>query len=164
MALSAAIEYLLTVKTPEGRQIVSQAGFQVYIQLFPAGQRVVLNIPPAPGDYANILYQIGWSDEVNPGIFHDVLSVQGGNSIEVVLTSDWLREKADLFSIVTAAVPAHEFITNLSGLNQFYESTIAYLSIRNESDFKLVFDKLQHADIGAEVDLLLREFKRVLKQ
>ncbi len=154
MALSQAIEYLLTIKTPEGRQIVRQAVTQVIVPFFLAGRTARYEIPPAPGDYANIVYQFSWSDEVNPNVFRAVVAFNGV-IVDALLTSDWLREKVDIFGIVTRAITAHGSLTNITGLNQFYSHTVHYLSIRSEKDFAMVFDKLQHADISAELNKML---------
>lgn len=158
--LPNAIEYLLTIKTPEGRQIVHQAISQIYVTLFPAGAQLNIEIPPAHGDYANIIYVLRGNDEVLPNIFHVTLAIQGNNAIDAILTSDGLRQEIGAFGIITKSIPARAVITNLSGITQFFSFAIGYLVIRTEADFKMVFDKLQHADIVG----IFSEFQKVLKK
>ncbi len=160
MALSQAIEYLLTIKTPEGRQIVHQAMSQIHVPLFPAGAQLNIEIPPARGDYANIIAILQGSDEVLPNVFQAVITIQGTNTLSAILTSDGLRHSLDTFGIITQSIPARATITNISGITQFFSFAIGYLVIRTEADFKMVFDKLQHADIVG----IFSEFQKVLKK
>lgn len=136
MALSNAVEYLQTIGLLEGRQTVGHSTIQVYQPLFPANSEQKITLPPVSQSYANIIYQIGWSDTMPVNVFRQALETRGRTVFDVILTADFIREYYDMFVVITKPNTVITTIQNLTGLNQFFSMTVKYLSIESEADFK----------------------------
>jgi len=75
-----------------------------------------------------------------------------------VISQLMIQEGADYFIIVTENEPYLGAITNISGLNQYYEGVTAFLNITTERDLKHLYTELERVtDVNAVKLLTLIE-------
>ena len=132
------IEYLLAYERPGGGKIARFGGILITVPIFPAGMTITFSLFPYFNAYANIEFWQRFSPAIVPGALyfdsrHQGIQVQLG-----VFGTTLNSESHNTWIEVTESAPITTTITNISGVNQFFESVDSFLIVDSEADFKLI--------------------------
>lgn len=162
MFLPFAIEYLLTLERPGGGRLLQQAMQQQVIPNFPPNYTVTLSLPPGANTRANIVYFQGFDRNIVPNAFRWSLLQYGTRMSQGILTRGFIETGAACFGIITRTAPAIVTIANLTNLFQWYEGTVAFLSIDTIQDFAMVQDALRRIGTSTKLEELATDCKKAL--
>lgn len=163
MFLPFAIEFLLTLERHGGGRLLQQAMQQQAIPNFPPNYTVSLSIPPGTNTYCNIVYFEGFDRNIVPNAFRWSLMQYGTRMSQGILTRGFIETGAACFGIITRAEPAVITITNLTNLFQWYESTVAFLSVDTIQDFAIVKDALLRIGTSTRLEALADQSRQALQ-
>lgn len=167
--MTPMVEYLLALRRPGGGQLVRYGAIQVTVPVFPPGMSITFALTPYFGSYASIEYWHRFSPSIVPGAFmfassHSGIQLQVG-LIGTVHTS----ESHNTWIEITDSNPVTTIITNVSGVNQFFENVDAFLLVDSEADLEMVREVVRNwgnftaiSDKLDETNRLLREIARGL--
>lgn len=163
MGLPRAIEYLLTLEHPGGAgQLVHTGVTQSIVPVFPPNTSIILSTSPKADDYALLPYYSGFGPAMVPDAFTVYIEQYGAAAYSATITS-WMY--SGLFPIesyipVTQNHPSIVGITNVTTLNQYYESFSFFLRIATEQDWDVIQEALttlvKLEELAKEANGLLR--------
>ena len=137
------VRYLLSLEEEGGRRLVQMGVIQTTIRIMPPGVTVVFDIVPEDGKYAAIYFWHRASPEIIPGVFdwrsqHFGMELLTGPAREASLV-----EGHDVWLVITRSQPIHTVLTNISGLNQFFETIDFMLLVDSEEDLNKIRAEIQ---------------------
>lgn len=135
--ITPMIEYLLALRTPYGGgQLVRFGGLQITIPIFPAGIEISWAIAPYYGSYCSIEYWHRFSPSIVPGSLYYNVSHSGIQLQVGTIGTTFSSESHNTWIEIFESDPISASISNISGLNQFFESNEAFLLIDNEANLE----------------------------
>lgn len=134
------IEYLLALRTPEGGAVVRYGVMLTTVPLFPPGMSITFTLTPYFDAFANIEYWHRFSPSIVPGTILWESSHSGMEIHSGLIRSIAYAEGHNAWLEITDANPIITTITNVSGVNQFFETFDFFLLVDNEENFKVVKD------------------------
>lgn len=166
MALSQAVEYILSLRrqdmgTRPGQQVCYAGGQQVRIPVFPGNTTLPLALYPR--GYMFIVYSAAFGPRMLPGAFYSWMQPYGGITYTAVLDSRLLADSVDFFLVITQNGPWTGGITNLTGLNQYFEEVIQYIDIYAEEDFDIIVRALENRATSAKEEENTRQCAEALE-
>lgn len=161
MILSPAVEYLLSRVDPGGGRPFPQEGTQLLIPIFPPNTTLSLEGYPT-GDYAHIIYGVGFGSNMVPDAFTGYVQIWGGRYVSGTFTTRVLGSEIQGFVWTTMYQPLVFYITNVSGLNQVFELVYTYIRITSEENYFAVLEELRHLGTSAKSEQLAEEANRLL--
>lgn len=154
MSLPYVIQYLESLKTAQGGQLVEPGGFQIYIPSVPPNIQVTYQIVPATGYYAYIGYRLSFDPAMVPLAWRMTIAQWGAQPYTGVLSGDILRDGLEHILVVTVAHPCITYATNLTALNQYACVNGLFVSVANEDDFNTTMDYLEKLGTADATTLL----------
>lgn len=153
MALPYWIETILSLSAPAGGRnpgrLASQVGVEYNIPIVPPGVYTSFIIGPqavaaARGlpIYMIIQYQILFGNMV-PGAFELTITAGGINAYDGTLSGNQLINGVDTIFFHEPDVDVVYYITNLTAMNQYYQSTSSYLIVQNEKNYNELKSQLE---------------------
>jgi len=134
--LGSLAEFILAYRTPDGRGLARLGVVQTTVDMFPPGAAVTYDSYPPYNAYASITYWNRGSPQMVPGAF-ELESYQAGvQQITGNIEQVNLSEGQNVWIEITNDKPARTTITNLSGLNQFFQQWAFYLVVDSPEDLK----------------------------
>lgn len=138
--LTPMVEYLLALRTTAGGggQLVRFGGIQITVPIFPAGMSITWELTPYFGSYCSIEYWHRFSPSIVPGAFlfnstHSGMVTQAG-----ILGTTLLAESHSTWLEITESDPILTTITNVSGVNQFFENVESFLLVDSEDKLQVI--------------------------
>ena len=140
MILTPLVEYLLAVPHPKGGSgnLCRVGMIQTTIPIFPAGLSVTINVYPEYGSYCNIQFRLRWSPVIVPGSFYVSIRHAGMEIPSGIMGATALGDPQSAWLDIRQNSPAQVQYTNISGMNQFYESIAYFLVVQSEDDYHVV--------------------------
>ena len=157
MGLPYFIEYLLTLERPGGGRLTHVGLTQTIIPIFPPATTLNYQSRPRQGMYATIWFKSLFSPVMVPNAFTLWGQQYGAMWMSGTVTQLIIEQGAEYLIMVTEGEPYLGSITNVSGLNQYWEGTTVFLNIASEEDLKLVraeLRKLTSAQANELLDLI----------
>lgn len=161
MGLPYFIEYLLTLERPGGGRLVHIGLTQTIVPAFPPGYTLTYHSAPQNNRYACLWFRSHLSPNIVPGAFTGWGQQYGASLMNGTLSELVVGQQSDYYIIVTDAEPYIGQLTNVSGLNQYFEGVTAYLDIETKEDMKLVRMHLERLT-SSPIEPLVSEAVKVL--
>jgi len=151
MQLPYVIQYLLTLRSPNGDPLVYGGISQEVVPFFPPGQSIRLETNPGK-DYAHLGFFGGVGPAVVPGAFYSVAWQAGGRIHEGIVTGYFAGNDLFHYLVETHARPAVAILTNTSPLVQYYEGYVGFLRVASAEDYELVKDALDRLGTSSKLE------------
>jgi len=142
--MTPLVEYLLAVERPEGGHVTRYGGATTTVPIFPQGLSISYELRPWFGSYASIEFYHRFSPSMVPGAFTFDSISSGVQIISGAIGTIHTMEGNNTWVVITDNDPIITTITNISGVNQFFETGDAFLLIDSESDFDFVKQVIQN--------------------
>lgn len=163
-AITPIIEYLLALTRPGGGKLVRFGGVQITVPVFPPGMSITWAITPYFDAFACIEYLHRFSPSIVPNAFN-FNSTHRGMLLQTGLISTIVTvESHNTWIEVTEQEPITTTITNVSGVNQFFESGESFLIIDSEEDLNFVREVVRNQGALESIPGLLKETNQLLRQ
>ncbi len=151
--MTPLVNYLLATRAvgdPKS-QLCRFAGIQTTIPVWPPGMNFVWQITPDFNSYAAIYYYSRFSPDIVAGVF-DLDIYNRGVSIQAGQVGELQKAEGINYWIeVTVSHPLISDFTNLSPLNQFWDSFDNYILISSEAEYLRVLNIIQEYGMGQGV-------------
>jgi len=139
--MTPLVEYLAAVRSPKGASLVRQGGLQVIVPIFPPASEIAFSLTFS--GYASIAYYHRFSPSMVPGAFtyrsqHSGIELQTGT-----IGTIHLSEGNNYWLVVTKADPITTTISNISGVDQFFETGDSFLIIDSKEDYEEVMNLIR---------------------
>lgn len=147
MGLPTIIEHILSLRRQGGGRLAYNRTSQQIVATFPPATALVPNLVyqiaiPA-NDYVNILYKFQFGQAMNAGAFIINIHEQANSIFVGTITMTIRDEPLDCYVPIFKNSPAQIEVTNLSGINQYYELNSSYIGIATEEDWNFVLQDLK---------------------
>jgi hypothetical protein len=152
--LPYVIQYLETLRRPDGSQICQPGGFQVIIPAVPPNTQIPYTITPATGYYAYIGHRLSWDPAMVPNAWLMTIVQWGAQPYTGFLSGDILRDGLEHIIVVTQSQPCYTYATNTTPLNQYACVTGVLVTIPSEDDYKTAMEALKKLGTAEAVSLL----------
>lgn len=143
--LGPLVEYLLAVRDKAGGQICRMGVTLATVPVFPPGLALTYLSYPPGNSFAGIEFWHDFSPAMVPDVFSVAVSQQG-----LTMTSGTISETGtqhpghNLWIVYTEGDPIRTVITNISGVDQFFEVEYLTLIVDSEAYYKMVLDIVRH--------------------
>ncbi len=159
--LPRIIEYLLSDNLLTSQ--IGQGTDQTVVTIPPL-TRIVLNKLPISNDFADIVYQSVFDQLMVPNVF-SAEAAFGGKTIQSgLITEGIVNAGLDSFVIISSLKPARVTIENLTNLNQYYSSTIFFLTISSKEVLDLIIDLLRRVSTSERSEELLNAISQSVQK
>lgn len=161
--MTNVIEYLLALEKPGGGKLVRYGVMLVTVPVFPPGMSLTFTITPYFNSYASIEYWHRFSPAIVPGTLlwdsrHSGMEICAG-VCGAVATADG----HNLWVEITESDPIITDVTNISGVNQFFETLDFFLLVDTEDDLKIVKEVIRKWGSIGKIEDQLDETNRLLR-
>lgn len=162
--MTPMVEYLLALRLPTGGQLCRFGGLQTTVPIFPANTAITWSIAPYFGSYASIEFWHRFSPAMVPGAFNVVSRHVGLELVTGVIGASWTLESHNFWVEITEANNITTTITNISGLNQFFETFETFLLIDSEANMDYVREVVRNWGAFESVRPTIEETNNILRQ
>lgn len=162
--MTPMVEYLLALRKPGGGQLVRYGAMQFTIPIFPPGMSITWQTYPYFGSYCSIDYWHRYSPAMVPGAFTLVASHAGMVVQAGLVGASILAESHNTWLEITESSPYVVILTNVSGVNQFFEGLESFLLVDSEESLEMVREVVRHWGAYDPVVEALRETNQLLRQ
>lgn len=154
MILAPLAEYLLSYRTPTGRQLARLGVIQTTVDSFPPGTTITWDVFPEFGSFCNIEIYYRVSPSMVPDAFifdiiHQGTEIQAGTAGASIFAQGYTT-----WIVVTRANPLRISVTNISGLNQYLQNSEMFLIIDNQEDYRAVLELAKAWGRAPDYDVL----------
>lgn len=164
MLLPYIIQYLESLMTPHGGQLVEPGGFQIFIPIVPPNTLVPYIISPSLGYYAYIGYRLDFDGTMVPNAFSITLDQWGMRPYSGILTQKIIEFGIDHIIPVTEAEPCHSQALNLTPLNQYACVDGYFVGIHSAEDYQTVMDALRRLGTTTKSEELATQANDLLRR
>lgn len=167
MILPEVIAYLLTLRYPgsgteRGNYVCYRGVIQTLIPALPSGRTVNFTFKPLYGSFAWIVWASRVGTDAVPNCFTGSVVQSGSQPYSGLVTQRGRDDPAEYLAIVTEQEPAYLTITNISPLQQRWETMADFLVIPTQPDMVIVFDALRRLHTSQESEHLLQQAASLL--
>lgn len=162
MGLPYVIEYLVSMRRPDGGHLVNQGIGQIIVPSFPPFSTLNLTNTPWGNEYAYIAFRSQLGAAVLPGCFINEIQQHGNRAYSGTMGSWFTNNSVDGFDIITDAEPSIIRITSISPLNQYWEGVTLFVGINSEDDFHLVLEAIKRVATSVKSEQLQAEANSLL--
>lgn len=162
--MSHLVEYLLAFQRPGGGKLCRLGVIETLIPIFPPGLTITWEILPEFGSYANIEFWYRISPSVVPGVFDWDCTHYGAEIRTGILHSLSTAQGYNVWIEITDQHPIISTFTNVSPVNQFFDSVDFFLVVDSEADLNIIRSivmrwgtSLRQEEGQAETNYLLRQ-------
>ena len=160
--MTPLIEYLMALRRPGGGKLC-RFGVQLFtIPILPPLMSVTVTVTPYFGSYMSIEYWHRFSPAIVPNTVEWTVR-HGGMEIASGLVSQVATDESHNFWLeITESDPSVATITNVTPVNQFYETLDHFLLVDNEEDYLRVKEVIRNWG-NDNVLAALRETNQLLR-
>lgn len=142
MNIPRIIEYIQSLRTPDGRRMSELGAHQIMVPVWPAGTILATTVSPPDSTYAWIGYGIAWNPNMVPGAFIGSVYHGGAFLFDGTLTAAVLASGVSSFTLITRAAPIRYWSQNITALNQYEEVIGAFCVVSSREDMEYIQKKL----------------------
>ena len=161
MALPRLMEFIETIVRPGGGFATGHGGHQTIVPFFPPARTASHSVVPGEGTYALIAYKTIFGSNMVPSAFTGTIQHAGRHYYTGTLTASVIDNGLEYYMVITYEHPLMVSITNISGLNQYFEEISEFVPVSNKETYDAIvgaLDKLANKGmselLGQGIDLL----------
>jgi len=154
MGLPYLIESLLSIRRPNGGNLVHQGASQTVVNQMPPYTQIVLNVFPFGTDYFDIVYQSYIDPTVVPDVYHGYGQYFGTRMYEGTIAAGFMAYQLESLVFISGAEPAQALIRNNTPVYQYYAGVAFYVAIASEKDYDAILEHLEASGSSGTKQLL----------
>ena len=134
-------EFLMSLRTESGSPLVEHAGGQIYVPIWPPGLTIFSVIPPS-NSFASVGYRYIFAPDIVPNAFTITFRHLGRDIRVHTVTGAVTQESFWTYALVTKDAPFYLSLTNVSGMNQYFEVISHFIAVPQQADLVTAYKAL----------------------
>lgn len=162
--ITPLIEYLMALSRPGGGRLVRFGVMLFTIPILPPEIEITVVVTPYFNSFVSIEYWHRFSPAIVPGTVNWIVQHTGVEIASGIVTQVATVESHNFWMEITESNPSVATITNLTRVNQFWETLDHFLIINSEEDYLLVKEIVRNWGAFESVAGKIDETNYILRQ
>jgi len=162
MAVPRLIEFIESLARPGAGVIAEHGGIQVIVPVFPPNTTSAYTVTPPTSAYALITYRVSFGAAMVPNVFTGWFEHAGRHRYIGTITNTVIRDGLEWYLVITDNEPLRVSVTNVSGLNQYFEEISQFALVPSRDDYLMILEALDilanktTSELQREANMLLK--------